>query len=450
MESNFCDICNSDLFLDYDNGFWCPNCEDIESIGKFESLQICKTIINELNAEIDIYCKDFSYNHLLEAANELREHDAKTNIYSNISFGILDIIKTTLLIKRILDGSHGIKTKKDYQLSLRGILETIHEIVEAKNSKVLISEDHGQLFPFSEVKHRTKNLELYSHENKEYYVFIHKAHWKQFIENLENEANVASISRIHELKNRPPLDFNLIKNDRIKPPLSQNIIRFLEMAYNSFYLLYYDSKLFEFPEIELNNQSFAFFNLLYRFAYNRFQMLTQNRVVRITLEEFNELAKNVKINPKKAFNMFVSFPGNVHQFPIMIYHKNNIIIPPDTMFMLTAFFDYKLHMDEYGGLKEGKVFEIQVEEELKRLGFKFDDPNQKGLFLRNRNIKYTDDKGKLQPREIDRLAYKNSCLLVIECKDKGPTSKFIYKRERKNRVQHIKEEIDGKHVDRVK
>jgi len=450
LESNFCEICNSELFLDYHNGFWCPNCEDIKPIEKFESLQICRSIINELKGEIDIYCKDFSYDHLLKAACEFREYDAKTKIFSNVSFGLLHIISTTLLIKKILDGAHGAKTKKDYKLSLQCILECIHELVVAKNSKALIKEDFGNLFLFSEVKHRTKNLELYCQEYKDYYVLIERASWKQFIKNLENAANIASTTRIRELNDRPPLNFNLIKNDKIKPPLNQNIIRFLEMTYNSFYLVYYDRKLFEFPEIELNKQSFTFFNNLYIFAYERFQMLTQNRVVRITLEEFYELARNVKLNPEKAFNMFVSSPGNVHQFPIMIYHKNNIIIPPDTMFMLTAFFDYKLHMAEYGSLKDGKVFEIQVEEELKGLDFKLDDPKQQGLFLRNRKIKFTNDQGKVQSRDIDRLAYKNSFLLVIECKDKGPTSKFIHKEERKNRVQYIKDEINEKHVDRVK
>lgn len=308
----------------------------------------------------------------------------------------------------------------------------------------------GNYSIFADVKHITENLALYSQENNDYYVFVYKAHWTQFIVNLEEEANIASTARIHELKDKPPFNFDLIENDRIKPPLTQNIIRFLEMAYNSFYLLHYDRKLFEFQEIELDNQSFTFFNGLYTFAYRRYKNLALKRVVRITLREFYELAINFKLNPIKAFNMFVSYPGNVHQFPIMIYHRNNIILSPDTMFMLTAFFDYRFHMKEYAGLKDGKVFEMQVEKELKELGYKLDDPKQEGLLLKNRKIRYTDDKGELKSREIDLMAYKNSSLLIIECKDKGPTSKFIYKEERKKRIKFIKDEIDAKHFYRVK
>lgn len=448
MSEKVCGSCGSDLYLTKNDELWCPSCDGIIPLNKENSLAICNDLINELDNEINAYCEDYSYYYLLEAACQFREIKTKRVNPNFVSWDIYSIIAATLLIKKVLLGHHGEFNKKYFRASLPNLLESILDIVSLKNSKILINEDYGNFFERDDVKNKTDSVQIYSSKYDKYYVFVPKAHWGTFLKNLENEANIARRSKLLKLKEVPYLHYESPKSrKKAKKQINQNMARLVELLYNSFHYIYYDTEMFEFKELDINQETLKFFIALTNLAAQRLPMV-RIAIVRIPIDEFYSIARKYDYDSDKLFKMFVSTKDDIKEFPILIAHKRSIILSPETMFLLTGFFDYKLNKKEYDSSISGHHFVHEVETELNKIGFKTDDLKQKGKFLRNRKVKFNIN-GKNVEREIDLIAYNKSTLLVIECKEWRPRPKILRKLEQNNRVEDIKKEINSKHLDRL-
>ncbi len=445
-----CGKCGSALFLYADDQVWCPNCNGIEPLNKEDSLELCRTLIDELDNEINSYCQVFSFDYLLELAYQFRENKTKSINLSNVSWDLQSVVAATLLIKKVLSGYHGETNKKYYKSSLNNLIKSILEFISVKNAEILINEEYGHFFVYSDVNNWANAGAIYSYAMDDYFVFVPKVSWGIFEKNAY-ETNVARRSKVIKLEETPLIDCgssNSLKNVE-NPKLTQNIVRMLEIMYNSFHFIYFDEEMFTFAEIDNNEEVLRFFTRLTNIALERIPMFARSSVVRIPIDEFFEIADKYKYDSKKLFQMFVSTKDDIKNFPILIAHKRAIILSPETMFLLTGVLDYKLNKDAYNSLISGDVFEHEVELELNKLGFITDDPINKGKYLRNRKIKILDNNGKLREREIDLLAYNGSDLLVIECKEWRPKPKIFWKFQQDYRVEEIIKEIDSKHLDRV-
>lgn len=451
MENNHCKICGFELFSLNNDELWCPVCEGIHPLEKEDSLRLCKDLLIELDNEINTYCEHFSFDHLLELAYQFREFKTRSFNPPNVSWSILEIVTANLLINKVLSGHHGEISKKNYKFSIPFLMQSISDFIHLKNSKILIREGYGNLFNYSQVKNRIEEGQIYSSELNEYYVFIPHRSWRTFFKNLENEANLANRDKLVKMSDKLPRNFDVsyIRKKIKKTQINQNMIRLVEMMYNSFHFIYHDAEMFEFNEIDITKETLIFFSELTNIALERLPMLNKTSIVRISTDEFFEIANKYKYDSYKLFEMFVSTTNSIKDFPILIEHKRTIILSPETMFLLNGVFEYRLNKKKYDSLISGDIFEYEVEMELNKIGFRTDDPINKGKFLRNRKIKYNDINGNSKNREIDLLAYDDSVLLVVECKEWRPKPKMLRKYEQNYKVKDIKKEIEEKHLDRV-
>ena len=346
-------------------------------------MKLSKDILEELDNEIDTYCESFTFDDLLEIACLFREFKTKLSLHLTVSWNILNIVAGTLLIKKVLSGHHGDTNEKNNEFLIQFLIKSLFDYMAVKNSEILLNEDYGNLFLYSQVKNRVKFIPIYSSELNEYYILIPKVSWGTYLKNLElGGANISRRSKIVNMKKVPEFKY-IIPSSRKgskNSSFDQTMIRLLEVIYNSFHFNYFDSEMFAFTEIDIDNEILRFFSELTFIALERFPMLNQTSVVRIPRDEFFEIANKYKYDSNNLFNIFVSTKDNIKNFPIMVAHKQAIILSPETMFLLNGVFQYKLNKDCYASSMSGDVFEYEVEEELKKIGFSINDQYIKDNF----------------------------------------------------------------------
>lgn len=439
-----CEICESNLYMSLNDGAWCPQCNGVTPLDKKESLKLCDNLIKDINENINGYSNFFSFDSLLYAAYESREANMKkTKQDSYMSWNIQDIIWSTILIKRALNGMHGDENVPDFKKKLAPLFQSILDFVSLNNDKILIEQEYGSFFKKSDIKGKKQHSYL-SSEDGQSYVFIPNFDWAKYLANLE-EGNFVRESKLEKVAQKS-VDRNTAET------ADERRLRIFEMIYNGFHNSYYNSEMFAFAEIDYKNKEVLdFFSEITDFALEKAKILVRTHVVKISKEEFFRIANNHNYDSNKLFQMFVSSKSNINEFPILIEHNNEIVLSSETMFLIRGILKYLSKGKEVNTLIDGIQFEREVESQLKNLGFETDDPLNHGAYLRGRIIKIIDPvTGNVQEREIDLMAYNESELLVIECKEWRLAPKLIWKFRQDYRVRDIKDEIDEKHLDRLK
>lgn len=434
-----CEVCRSNLYLTLKDDLWCPKCNGITPLSKDESLILCESLLKDINDDIDFYCSCFSFESLLYAGTESREikiKDFKEGLY--YSWDIKNVIWNTFLIKRALEGPCGEEDIYN-KTFLTPLFQSFYDILSLNNDKILIEEEYGDFFEYSDVNNIEETPYL-SSENGRSYVFIPNVTWSRYLKNLEE----GNFSRKSELENVAKK--SLTRNTAAT--LEERRMRLFEIINNSFHHACYDQELFAFNEIDYEDEEvLEFFKDIEDLALSRAKFLIKTSVVKISKDKFFEIANKYNYGSNELFNMFISSKSNIKEFPILIEDKEEIILCPETIFLIRLILENKFNTT----IIDGYQFEDEVELQLQSLGYKTDDPRHSGKHLRGRKIKIVDpDSGEEKEREIDIIAYKDSQMLIIECKEWRLNPKLLWKHQQQYRVKDIIEEIDKKHLDRVK
>lgn len=119
------------------------------------------------------------------------------------------------------------------------------------------------------------------------------------------------------------------------------------------------------------------------------------------------------------------------------------------MTLIKGFLTYSLNRKSINSLLNGYEFEDYVQKKLEKMGFSTKDPKNSKLNLKDIKIKRED---KTEACEIDLIAYNDSTIWVIECKDHGLWEikpKIFWQKSQEQRKKKIKQNIRKKHVKRV-
>ena len=191
LETEKCGKCLSDLFINHNDEKWCPKCNDIDYLNKSDSSDLCKHLIDNKNGYINQVCKKYSFSDLINTGCELREIEIKNNkdgLY--ISFEIQQIIYSTLMIRRALEGHHGEKNNPEMgePETLAILFSLFRDLVTFENQKVLIENEYGNYIRYVNSMDSIFHSRPYFYKfNGENYLFIYNSSWLKIQKNLEQK-----------------------------------------------------------------------------------------------------------------------------------------------------------------------------------------------------------------------------------------------------------------------
>ncbi len=453
--NRFCELCNSELYLNHDNVSVCPKCVGIKPLSYSASLEICKKLIQKSRTELYIYSSFFSLEYLTELGCWLRESDVNRLNELFFEYNLGRVVMGTLLIKKTLNGWHGetnidpIITKEILGLDPQNeILRNLRDLVQLRYNLILIEEEYGLFFGYNDLL-KFKTEMKYEVEDQDY-TFMTNMSWLDYRNNLE-EFNITSKDKIESLDKRDFIKKRLKEIDEIdrgdvdefkKLKEKINYILF-ESCYNGLNYVFPDPEMFSFKEIKDNIHVLDFLKELYSISRERKD--NDNLFFRMPKAQFFEVANKYNYDSSKLYDMFVSLENDFKNFPLLIEINEKIILCPETIFLVCGFLTYKFNKETINTLLSGFEFEDMVSEKFKTMGFSIEDPNNPKLTLQGRKTK----NGK---REIDLIAYDNENIWVIECKDQGLWKldpKILWENRKEYRIKDIKKEIKNKHLERV-
>lgn len=434
-----CRVCNFELYLDQHDNVLCPNCNDFNPLSKSKSLEICEKLIKSFENKIDLICNEFSYDYLLKFGCEFREFGTKQESKNATEFRIDQIIEGTIFIKKVLASLHG---KRKYSKQPKNLKSNLLDLASLRQYIVFIHEDYGNLFECSNDLIKKFGFKCILSENNKNYTFIPKISYLDYKNNLK-EYYMYPDTKFKELNEIANDENNQLKDYENSEKILFEVLRGIYYSLNYISL---DPEMFSFDEIDNNPIVLKFIKDLY-FVSEEIVLMTGKPFAIMSKNLFFKMSNDYNFDSEKLYKMLVSSRSDIKNYPLLIEHDNKIILSPNVILLVWSFLEYKFNPEKVNNILTGHYFEDKIEKKLLKLGFTTEDPNNPKLFLKGRKVK-----NKKFKREIDLIAYNDSTILVIECKDQGLWKidpKILWKKRKEYRIKDIKEEIDNKHLDRV-
>jgi hypothetical protein len=458
MIENKCSNCNNDLFLKDKDELWCPKCDEIDYLSEEKSLIICKNILLELKNEVKEICNVFSFEDLLFIGTNSREVlclKEEKDLY--VSWDVKEILESTFIIKNALSGMHGVLSQKDCNHQLVSLYKRIKDQIFLENTQVLIEQNYGFFFKLTDKLKVSYPLDKYYSfifQNEEYF-FVYKSSWLNYLKNLK-ENNICRKEELIEVarKNLVKMKLAELRAKRGKKEYQDSFkkkrsLETMEMILNALCSTYYDLNMFAFSE--LNEDVLSFLGEITSFARKEVSKFDKPQAIKISKQKFFELAKKHG-DTSKLYESLVSNKDDIKNFPIIIENNDDLVLCPETMFLVWCILRYRLNKELVNNLLTGEDFEQKVQDKLISFGFSTKDPLNPKLDLKGRKIKIRkiiDGKEEIKEREIDLIAYNEETIFVIECKDWSMVPKLFWRYQQDYRIKDIEMEIDEKHIDRV-
>lgn len=443
-----CDSCGFELYLDLNSlKEFCPVCNEVKPFNNSQSLEICKKLINNCEGKIEIICREISYYKLLSFALELREsHLSEYTDKNLVKFNLNNLIIGTILLKKILEGNHGLNEHKNNKIPIAKLGNALNKLVSLRTYLVSIQENYGNFFWYSNFT-KNKGEEFILKNNK--YIFIPKTPWLYYLKNLE-EYNITSNAIMDNtsdkiLKEEKKYSLSSGMGEKVKKELdTKRVYKLMRSIFNGLIYISLDPEMFLFKEIDDDPAIFDFLGHLWQIAKDNVDT-TKSSVVSVSIENFLLIAQNY-YDPEKLYDMLVSTYYDTKEFPLIIEYYGYLILSPKTIFLVSAFLKYKFNPNNVNNILTGHDFVNEIEEILIDNGYSTKDPKNQNNYLKNRKINTIS-------REFDLIAYNETSILVIECKDQNlwrlNSKKILWNKGKNLRIKDIKKEIDQKHLNRV-